>query len=78
MKLKLHEKVVFRVPQFPVDATLRECWDELKKSIALASPEFYQYIKDTDYGGYENLSEPIKITVQKYFNRARFRATPYN
>lgn len=77
MKLKLHEKVVFRVPQFPVDATLEESWDELKSSIALASNEFYQYIKNIDYEEYESLSEPIKITVQKYFNRAKFRATPY-
>lgn len=77
MKLQLHEKVVFRVPQFPVDATLEECWEELKASIALASTEFYQYIKDTDYSDYANLPEGIRITVQKYFNRARFRATPY-
>ena len=77
MKLKLYDKVIFRVPQFPVDTTLETCWDELKKSIALSSEAFYRYIEHADYKQYNNLPPGIKTTVQKYFNRARFRATPY-
>lgn len=77
MKIQLFDKVIFRIPQFPIDATLEESWDKLKSSIALASNEFYQYIKDKDYVDYNELPEAIQITIQKYFNRARFRATPY-
>lgn len=77
MKLKLYDKVIFRVPQFPVDTTLEACWDELKASIAIASEGFHKLIEHADYADYDTLPPEVKVTVQKYYNRARFRATPY-
>ncbi len=77
MNIKLYGKAVFRVPQFPINATLEQSWNELKESIKLASADFFKLIENASYEEYHSLPPRIKLTVQKYFNRARFRATPY-
>jgi len=77
MKLSLFDQVVFRIPQFPVDATLEESWEELKLSIRQASPNFYQMIKDVTVSEIPKQTEAVQFTIAKYFNRSRFRPTPY-
>ncbi len=77
MKLKIHSNLLFRVPQFPTNANLKDRWPELKESISLASTDFYNLIKNFEYEDIQHQSSAIKFTIQKYFNRARFRATPY-
>ncbi|GEM_PF-207236 len=77
MKIKLYPKALFRVPQFPTNAELEECWPALKLSIKDASTYFFDAIKDLEYRDIEAQPESIKLTIAKYFNRARFRSTPY-
>lgn len=77
MKIKLYPKALFRVPQFPINAELEECWPALKLSIKDASTYFFNAIKDLKYQDIEAQPVSIKRTIEKYFNRARFRSTPY-
>lgn len=77
MKLTLHSNIIFRVPQFPINADLSSSWSALKESIYLSSPDFYQQILSLDFEDLINSSPEIQHTVWKYFNRAKYRATPY-
>lgn len=77
MKIKLFDKVLYRAPQFPVNATLEDCWPELKASIKNASSYFYGIVKDLAYDDIEKQSPSIQHTIAQYFNRAKHRATPY-
>ena len=78
MKVESHHSILYRTPQFPINASLEESWSELKESIRLASPYFYGIIKDLDADQITTQTESIQFTIAKYFNRAKFRATPYN
>jgi thiopeptide-type bacteriocin biosynthesis protein len=77
MKFKIAEKTLYRVPQFPIDAILKDCWDELKKSIALSSPDFYKEIVNTKYENWQLLSVKSRQTILKYFNRSKYRPVPF-
>lgn len=77
MKLSVSQVVVFRTPRFPWESSISDCWNELKAAIAISSPEFYATIRETTFEDFENLPEKIKFTLWKYFNRAKFRATPF-
>src|SRR5690606_13576468 len=77
MKIQLHDTAICRTPVFPLTATLEEAWAELKTYISYASPSFYELIKDYYCRDSEELSDKIRFTVWKYFNRAKFRATPF-
>ncbi|MDR3008611.1 MAG: lantibiotic dehydratase [Sphingobacterium sp.] len=77
MKLNLNKKVLFRTPQFPANANLKDSWEELKASIKISSPDFYSIIESMQYKDIENDSRPVQSTIAKYFNRAKFRPTPY-
>ncbi|MGY0040662.1 thiopeptide-type bacteriocin biosynthesis protein [Pedobacter sp. NJ-S-72] len=52
-------------------------WNELKDYIHESSPSFFEMIKDYDYSDLQSLEPKIRFTIWKYFNRAKFRATPY-
>ena len=56
---------------------LKNVWNELKKCIQESSPEFYEVIKNHDYAQLLQSDQKLQFTVWKYFNRAKFRATPY-
>lgn len=77
MKVNLIDKVIYRVPQFPVGVSLNQYWPALKESIRNASSYFYGIIKDLEAGDILFQSEAVQITIAKYFNRARYRATPF-
>ncbi|SDE87669.1 thiopeptide-type bacteriocin biosynthesis domain-containing protein [Mucilaginibacter pineti] len=77
MKISVFDQAIYRVPQFHISAILENSWEELKESIKLASSDFYDQIKDTNADNIYSLPKPIFHTVWKYFNRAKFRATPY-
>jgi len=77
MKLNLNKKVLFRTPQFPANANLKDSWEELKASIKISSPAFYSIIENMQFEDIENDSRPVQYTIAKYFNRAKFRPTPY-
>lgn len=77
VRLTLNSNIIYRVAQLPMQATLEESWPQLKESIRLSSPAFYAEIEHLAAGNLQNLTGKKKYTLQKYFNRARFRATPY-
>jgi len=52
-------------------------WNELKSLIKNASPDLYESISEMSFSDFEQTSGRIKISVFKYFNRARYRATPF-
>lgn len=77
MKIKIHPTVIFRTPKFSYQTALINCWDELKKSISISSGDFYETIKDTDVKDLASLPPKIYFTIWKYYNRAKYRSTPY-
>ncbi|WP_343566269.1 thiopeptide-type bacteriocin biosynthesis protein [Sphingobacterium sp.] len=77
MKLKLYPNLLLRVPQFDLNASLIEQWNDLKESIRHSSPEFYSVIKEVKATDLDKLSRSIKHTIWKYFNRSVYRPIPY-
>lgn len=77
MKPVISPNLIFRTPRFPWKDPLSKHWDELKAAIAVSSPDFYATIKDINALEIVGLPEKAQYTIWKYFNRARFRATPF-
>ncbi|QPH38531.1 lantibiotic dehydratase [Pedobacter endophyticus] len=77
MKVNIDSTLIFRTPKFSYTDELGDCWDELKAAIALSSTSFYETIKDVNVSGLDALPPKIYFTIWKYFNRAKFRSTPY-
>lgn len=77
MKLTIFDKVLYRVPQFPLNTTLQKAWPELKRSIKDGSAYFYSIIKDLEFEEIAHQPQQVRFTIEKYFNRAKYRATPY-
>lgn len=77
MKLQINPNIVFRTPQLSFKDSLKDCWEDLKNSIANSSPEFHKLVKDLEYEQLLKMEDSYVHTVWKYFNRARYRATPY-
>ncbi len=65
------------MPLFSYQAQLYECWPELKDAIALSSPAFFDIIKDIDRPDPTEMDVRTFSTIWKYFNRSKYRATPY-
>ena len=77
MKLKLLERSLCRTPVFSSKDRLEDKWPELKEMIKTASPAFYQIVKDYTSEDLKGLDQKIGFTIWKYFNRARYRPTPF-
>ncbi|MGY3052947.1 thiopeptide-type bacteriocin biosynthesis protein [Pedobacter sp. UYEF25] len=77
MKLKIHPSIIFRTPKFSFLDDLPSIWIALKEAISISSSSFYEIIKDVTTEDLDGLPPKIKFTIWKYFNRAKFRATPY-
>lgn len=77
MKTLLPSKLLCRTPAFGVDTNLAQKWEELKTKIEESSPSFFKLIANLHYSQIENLSEKAQFTIWKYFNRSRFRTTPF-
>jgi len=77
MKLNIQPTVIFRTPKFSYQSELTDCWEELKKAIAISSAAFYETIKDVEANQLQDLPPKVYFTIWKYFNRAKFRCTPY-
>lgn len=76
--MKPFSKAIVRIPQFPMEATLEQYWEPLKKSIQQSAPDFFSIIETLRYIDIAEQSENIQSTIVKYFNRAKFRCTPYS
>ncbi|WP_316828238.1 thiopeptide-type bacteriocin biosynthesis protein [Pedobacter miscanthi] len=77
MKLNIQPAIIFRTPKFSYQSELADCWEELKKAIAISSSAFYETIKDVEADKLHELPPKLYFTIWKYFNRAKFRSTPY-
>jgi len=77
MKLTFSPISICRTPIFSSDEILENVWPELKEYIHESSPAFFEVIKDLDYSGLALAETKTRFTVWKYFNRAKYRATPY-
>ncbi|MFD2289214.1 hypothetical protein GJU39_21355 [Pedobacter petrophilus] len=77
MKLNLSPTLLFRTPMFSFQSDLEACWEELKKAISVSSGDFYEAIKDVEAKDLSALPPKISFTIWKYFNRAKYRSTPY-
>ena len=77
MKLKLSEKLFCRTPVFVISGKPGQKWDEFKAVLRESSPEFHRLIEEMPSPGLDVIINKVDYTVWKYFNRARYRATPY-
>lgn len=77
MKMTPMSLVLARTPAFSVDASFSDHWEELKDKILESSPTFYPLISNLSLEELEKADEKIRYTVWKYWNRAKFRATPF-
>ncbi|GGH16409.1 lantibiotic dehydratase [Pedobacter zeae] len=77
MKLKIQPTVIFRTPKFSYQSELADCWEELKQAISVSSAAFYETIKEVKASELKDLPPRVYFTIWKYFNRAKFRSTPY-
>lgn len=77
MKLNSLALSLCRVPAFGANDELATVWPTLKTNIKAASPSFYEQIAKVAANEIDTMPEKIKFTVWKYFNRAKYRATPF-
>jgi len=77
MKLKLLDLVLCRTPAFSQHDRLEENWEQLKEKIGHSSPKFYKIIESVNAAELNTVDEKTGFTIWKYFNRARYRATPF-
>lgn len=77
MKITPFRLMICRTPAFPVANTLTDVWEELKEKIKTSSPTFYELIADKQATEIAQLNEKIQFTIWKYYNRSRYRATPF-
>ena len=77
MKLQPLKQVFCRTPAFSIETSLFAVWDELKKKIKSSSTTFYQIIAQAPATDWEQLDEKVRFTLWKYFNRSKYRATPF-
>lgn len=68
---------MLRTPLLPVQAEMSDNLQELKMAIRSSSEDFYGLIKDCEYADLDQLPTRVKFTLWKYFNRARYRCTPF-
>ncbi|MES2418271.1 MAG: thiopeptide-type bacteriocin biosynthesis protein [Bacteroidota bacterium] len=78
MHITPFDQLICRTPAFPQDQTLQDAWERLKEKIKSSSSTFYPLIKELTFKDLSHKEEKLRFTVWKYFNRAKFRATPFS
>jgi len=77
MNLVINSTAICRTPAFSFNEDLKNVWPDLKMLIKESSPQFYAEVAGITYEEITNLHPKLQFTIWKYFNRAKFRATPY-
>lgn len=77
MELNALKMSICRVPAFSLNDKLESVWSDLKAKIKTSSPTFYQQIATVEVQEIHTLSDKVQFTIWKYFNRAKYRATPF-
>ena len=75
--MKPFNQIIVRIPQLPISASISEHWLDLRNSIKVSSPEFFELIKDIDCLSIDSLPVRQQLTILKYFNRSRYRCVPF-
>ncbi len=75
--LQVLSQAICRSPLFPTDTSMIDAWPILKRLIKESAVEFYPIIAKLDAADLQNQPEKVRFTVWKYFNRSRYRATPF-
>jgi hypothetical protein len=77
MKITPLQHMLCRTPAFGTNQSLKEVWEELKLKIEESSTAFHQIIKSLKVEDLDQLDTKTKFTIWKYFNRAKYRSTPF-
>jgi len=77
MKMTPMSMFFARTHAFSIDASFSDHWEELKDKILESSPTLYPLISSLSLEELEKADKKIRYTVWKYWNRAKFRATPF-
>lgn len=77
MKTTISPVVLLRIPAFSITDQLVEVWEELKIAIRFSSSTFYDKIKTIEAHELATLDPKVQFTIWKYFNRSKYRGTPY-
>jgi thiopeptide-type bacteriocin biosynthesis protein len=77
MKIKLINKVICRTPAFYINDKMADVLEEFKLKIKEASPAFFEFIASIRAEELSLLNEKASFTLWKYFNRAKYRSTPF-
>ncbi|WP_316838794.1 thiopeptide-type bacteriocin biosynthesis protein [Pedobacter gandavensis] len=77
VKLNISPVVLLRIPAFSLTDELVEVWEELKLAISHSSSDFYEKIKPVTAEGIADLDARTQYTIWKYFNRSKYRGTPF-
>ncbi|EDM38454.1 Lantibiotic dehydratase-like protein [Pedobacter sp. BAL39] len=77
MKIDINQTLLLRIPAFSLSDQLVQVWETLKEAISQSSPEFYLQIASLDAEGVAGADFKTQYTIWKYFNRSKFRGTPY-
>jgi lantibiotic biosynthesis protein len=77
MKLKITTQAICRTPAFGMNMKLQQIWPALKQMIRESSLDFYALIETLNWEDIIHQDEKVQFTIWKYFNRARYRPTPF-
>jgi thiopeptide-type bacteriocin biosynthesis protein len=77
IKFSIAPNAFCRSPLFSIDTKIEEAWPTLKKLIRETSADFYQQISNLSADDLDSQPEKVKFTIWKYFNRSRYRSTPF-
>lgn len=77
MELKLYHELLVRIPMLPLDAQLSDEWLALKDAIKISSEDFYEEIRNVTAEEIPLLPPRIIHSIWKYFNRGKYRPTPF-
>lgn len=75
--LEILKFIVCRSPVFSLEASLYDSFYDLKQYISEASPGFYALIKNIESDDLATINRKTFFSIWKYFNRSKFRATPF-
>ncbi|WGQ10306.1 thiopeptide-type bacteriocin biosynthesis protein [Pedobacter gandavensis] len=75
--LNISPVVLLRIPAFSMCDELVEVWEDLKGAIYHSSSDFYEKIKHVPAAGITDLDSRTQYTIWKYYNRSKYRGTPF-
>jgi len=75
--MKTAKFIICRVCALPKNAQLDSYWLAIKDLIETSSPTLSQQIKDVDPIAFNKLDQRMRNSIERYFNRAKFRPVPY-